>query len=312
MTSSRSQPVEIILYSPLSVADADASFLGGLFEREIAWRNERLLDTAAMQTYYRALFSDRGRSIPVSVFGYLQRLLPALRACSSLPDGARILDAGCGYGTESLIFSLMGKNVTGIDLVSERVELARSRRDFYQSLCAFPLEVDFRSANIFGLLRRCDMFDAIWVMEAISHIHPAEEFLSLARRRLTTGGRLIISDPNRISPLAWLRSVKIRGSIRHKPHQRFKDPETGWPVDYGQERIFSVRAARRLLRRFGFRIQEVHVTGFMGTSLLPRKALETRTSLRLLSSLDKAAKRVPVLKSLGSIYTIVAVKADKP
>jgi SAM-dependent methyltransferase len=207
---------------------------------------------------------------------------------------------------------MMGRKVTGVDLVTERVELARSRFDYFQSQCDFPLEVDFRSVNIFGLLQKGDMFDAIWVMEAISHIHPAEEFLSLARQRLTEGGRLIISDPNRISPLAWLRSVKIRGSLRHKPHQRFKDPETGQPVDYGQERIFSVIAARMLLRRFGFRVQEVHVTGFMGTSLLPRRALEKRNSLRLLSSLDKAAKHIPVLKSLGSIYTIVAVKADAP
>jgi len=310
MTHSRSQPEERLLPAPIRVANADTDFLCRLFEREMAWRKENRLETTALQTYYRALFSDRGRPIPVSVFGYLQRLLPAMRACASLPEGGRILDAGCGYGTESLLFSLMGRKVMGVDLVPERVELARSRFDFFQSICAFPLEVDFRSVNIFGLLRRCDVFDAIWVMEAISHIHPAEEFLSLARERLTKGGRLIISDPNRISPLAWLRSVRIRGSLRHRPHQRFKDPETGLPVDYGQERIFSVRAARRLLRRFGFRVQEVHVTGFMGTSLIPRRALEMRISFRLLSSLDKAAKRMPLLKSLGSIYTIVAVKAD--
>jgi hypothetical protein len=128
----------------------------------------------------------------------------------------------------------------------------------------------------------------------------------LARRKLKKGGKIIISDPNALSPLAWLRSVKIRGSIKHKTHQRFKDPETGSPVDYGQERIFAVSALRKMLIEKGFRVQCVNISGFMGTSVIPNALLRKKSMERFLAAFERNIRKVPFMRSFGSVFTIVA------
>ena len=242
--------------------------------------------------------------------GYGQRIAPALERLRSTAEESSILDAGSGYGTESLLFSLLGRRVVGVELVPVRVELARSRVPFFRSVCDFPLNIEFVNANILRFLRTSEPFDVIWAMEAISHIYPPEDFFRMARESLKPGGRLIVSDPNRLNPLAWARSVRIRGSLTHVPHRRFDDPETGRPVDYGQEQVFSVFELKRHLTRIGFVVEASHVSGFLGTSLLPTSLIATQGAFRLLLRMQAAAKRVPVVKHLGTNYVVVARKPE--
>jgi 2-polyprenyl-3-methyl-5-hydroxy-6-metoxy-1,4-benzoquinol methylase len=46
----------------------------------------------------------------------------------------RILDCGCGFGTESLIFALLGGKVLGVDLNVERLDIAKKRINYYKKL----------------------------------------------------------------------------------------------------------------------------------------------------------------------------------
>ena len=102
--------------------------------------------------------------------------------------------------------------------------------------------------------------------------------------------------------------MRIRGGLRHAPHQRFRDPKRGVPVDYGQENIFAALCFIRKLEKAGFRVKSVDYSGFMGTSFFPGKALRKKLGSRFLISVEKSASKIPIVKSLGSIYTVVAVK----
>jgi SAM-dependent methyltransferase len=283
-------------------------FFGRLLEGELRDRKEKGLDELSLKSYYTGFLTESGKSIPLAAFGYGQRFGPLIQELQRSSDSLRLLDAGCGYGTESILFSLLGARVDGVELVLERTELARSRISFYQSLCSFPLNLKFFNANIFKFLQKSGPYDIIWAMEAVSHIYPPEEFFALAYDRTKKGGKLVISDPNRLNPLVWLREVKIRGSIRPGVHEQFTDPETGAPVKYGQENRFSVFLLKKKLEKAGFKIQDVHMSGFLGSSFLPKKILMRRGPHSFLRAFQKAMKEVLLLNRLGSLYTIVAGK----
>ncbi|MDW7760459.1 MAG: class I SAM-dependent methyltransferase [Acidobacteriota bacterium] len=281
-----------------------------LLQGEVSFRKDRGLDVVSLKSYYGNLLDAEGRPIPTGVFGYGRRLDPVIHELIRSEPPLEILDAGSGYGTESLFFSLFGHNVTGIELVPERTALALSRIPYFASVCRFPLRVRFRNANILRFLEKSEPFSLIWAMEAVSHIYPEEKFLRLAYEKLRPGGKLIISDPNNLNPLAWLRSVRIRGSVRPSTHTRFHDPETGEPVDYGQELTFTVFSIARRLRAAGFRIREAEMSGFMGSSFLPSVWLSGGNAFRFLQAWQNAASRLPGLRRLGSIFTVVAVKDE--
>ena len=281
--------------------------LSQLFKEELQYRESRGLTIEPLRSYYGHLLT-KGELFPLGVLGHALRLGPALAHIRSLPNGARVLDTGSGYGSETLLFSLTGISAVGVELVQERVVIARSRVAFFRSRCDYPISVEFDNANVFRYLEQASPFDLIFAMEAISHIYPPGRFLRLAWDRLNPGGLIVITDPNSINPLAWARSIRIRGSFHHRPHQRFADPETGQPVDYGQEQVHSVRRIRRLLEASGFSVEAVSVSGFLCTSLLPRAVAQRVATYRVLRAMHRVISRTPGIRSLGSIYTVIGRK----
>ncbi len=280
----------------------------GLMEEEIAPAGPASQNAALLRNYYRRLFGTKGKLIPVQVFGYGERLRPLLEALSRRPSTARILDAGSGYGTESLLFALLGYDVVGVELVAKRAALARARTPFFESKCSSPLRLDFVNANILSHLQKCEDVDVIWAMEAISHIFPPEDFFRLAFEKIEPGGVLGISDPNPMNILAWWRSVRIRGSLVHRPHRKFHDPHTGSPVDYGQENLLTASRLRRSLRLAGFSAVKIHFSGFMGSSLWPELLLRASFAPPFLRRVQKMARAIPGLNRLGTTYTLLASK----
>lgn len=279
-----------------------------LLGEELKYQKEKVQDYLAIQSYYKNLFHEGDRLLSVGVLGYADNLLTMVDEISKLPRPVRILDAGCGYGTESLLFSILGCEVTGIDLVPERIDIARRRVKFYQERFDFPLPVRFIPSNIFRFLDKSDTFDIIWVMQAISHIYPAQRFLRAAHRRLKDGGKLIITDPNLLNPISLLRAIRIRGSFRHVTHSRFRDPDSGRPVEYGQEKIFSVLHMKKIMTRTGFRVEKIDMLGFMGSTFLPGPLLEKEGVSRALFKFQAVLRRAPLIRLFGSIYVIVASK----
>jgi SAM-dependent methyltransferase len=295
-------------FDPDTTPDSVFRRFSSLLELEFCFRNDHGLDIERLMSYYNNLFDSQGRLLQVGFSGYGQRLFPAVAEMIRPERPFRVLDAGSGYGTESYLFALMGHTVTGVELVSERADLARSRLGFFVSRCDFSLQIEFINAHIFRFLEKAPPFDMIWAMEAISHIFPQEGFFRLAYEKLNPGGKFIISDPNSLNPLAWLRAAKIRGSFRHTPHQRFDDPETGIPTDYGQEQILSLPAIKKKLGHAGFHLKTLDISGFMGSSFLPKGVLRQKAAAGLLHLWQKTWRATPGLRRLGSIYTIVAEK----
>ena len=162
----------------------------------------------------------------------------------------RILDAGSGYGTESILFTFLGAKVIGIDLRANRLEIAKKRFDFYQKKLNMKGNVKFSKQNIFSL-DNSEKFDVIWVKEAISHIHPAGEFLKFCYKLIKNNGVIIIVDSNGLYLPNQIKLLKMRGL---NWRTTFYDPDTGEQHPYAADRIFTVFNMNRLLRKAGFNV----------------------------------------------------------
>jgi len=275
---------------------------------ELIYRKEKGLDYVSIQSYLSNLIDKDLNLIQAGVIGYAQRLAPIIIEIRKSPENIKILDAGCGYGTESILFSLLEKKVTGVELVKGRANLAKSRIDFYNSLSDIGINLNFVNSHIIRFLDQSNKFDIIWAMEAISHIYPLEKFISLAYKKLNNNGKLIVSDPNKINPVALLRSIKIRGSLFHRTHRKFQDPDTHKPVDYSQEKIFSANKFQNILKSYGFTIDNILITGFLGTSLLPKSFVAHNNIYKTMLIMKDIPRKIPFIRNLGSLYTITAVK----
>ncbi len=108
---------------------------------------------------------------------YLERLT------EGLPDGARVLDLGCGAGEQALWLSERFR-VIGVDISRSQLALARQRAP----------KATFLLADMCSLAFRPESFDAIAAIYSIIHV-PREEHAALfanLHRLLKPGGRLFV------------------------------------------------------------------------------------------------------------------------
>ena len=75
-----------------------------------------------------------------------------------LPDGARVLDAGCGSGRDALAFSLRGYQVEAFDASPELVTLARH-------LTGLPVQ-----QTTFADVSETERYDGIWCCASLLHV----------------------------------------------------------------------------------------------------------------------------------------------
>jgi len=225
---------------------------------------------------------------------YVQNLIDVI---TRLTPTTVLLDAACGYGTEAIIFSLLGASVVGIDLNEVRLKIAKRRVAYYQSKLNKNLSIKFLPRDAIKFLKK-GVFDIIWTTNAISHIYPVEKFLTTAWHNLKPHGNLIIRDANKHNPYVFhtaSQAQKRRGRVIHR-----SDPESGEDVLMGVENIFTVNEMTTLMKKARFHIESIHRYGFF-------------PNLRIgaISHVDKLLSTVPLLNQIAVFYSIVGEKRDE-
>ncbi|ACU72156.1 Methyltransferase type 11 [Catenulispora acidiphila DSM 44928] len=118
------------------------------------------------------------------------RLVHELVSYAGVPDGARVLDVGCGIGGPALYLAgALGCAVVGVTLSASQAARAgekaqeaglADRAEFHQ---LDALSTGFPDAS----------FDVLWAVESLMHIADREAFFAEAMRLLRPGGRLAIA-----------------------------------------------------------------------------------------------------------------------
>jgi ubiquinone/menaquinone biosynthesis C-methylase UbiE len=154
----------------------------------------------------------------------------------------RVLEVGCGVGTDLLQFARAGADVYGVDLSSRSVELAQRRFELY------GMAGDIREADAEALPFRNATFDLVYSWGVIHHApHPAQVVREISRI-LKPGGRICVMIYHKYSLLA-MQAYLACGLFRFRPFQSL-DRIIAHHVESPGTRVYSRQQARELFQDF--------------------------------------------------------------
>ncbi len=164
-----------------------------------------------------------------------------------LPEGASVLDMGCGNGTFISRFQGRGWNLYGTDFSPSGIEIARAN---------FP-GIDFfladSSASTGDILMRIGQVDAIISTEVIEHLYDPKGFLRNANSLVKPGGIVILSTPYH----GYLKNILLAATGKLDQHFTVL-----W--DHGHIKFWSRKTLSKVLVESGF--TDIR---FMGSGRLP-------------------------------------------
>ena len=170
--------------------------------------------------------------------------------------GKKVLEIGCGIGTDTINFARHGAQVTTVDLSEKSMELARTRASVFGLLG----QIRFCPGNAEELSRfvPVEPYDLIYSFGVIHHTPHPDVVLDQLRQYTRPGTTIKIMVYHRRSyKVAWILLTEGLGQFWKLPDLIAKNSEaqTGCPVTY----TYTRREGRQLLERHGFRVREVQV-----------------------------------------------------
>jgi 2-polyprenyl-3-methyl-5-hydroxy-6-metoxy-1,4-benzoquinol methylase len=130
-------------------------------------------------------------------------IVDALKA--NLPEGAEVLDVGCGNGVISRYLGEKGFHVRGVDVSPKAIEKARN-------LNTFP-NVRFEVVSAEQLVADGQRYHAVVCSEVLEHLNDPGKLLKVLHQILHDEGVLVVTVPNGKGP---------RESLVTKPVQRMQ------------------------------------------------------------------------------------------
>jgi len=117
----------------------------------------------------------------------------------------RILDLGCGMGTQALYFAMMGAEVIAVDLDTLALSIFTKRIKYYEDLSGKKLNIKLYNVNAFEFdYQVIGKFQGIWSMFAFNMMQPSLKLIDLILSNLSNEGAISLLDNNRIS---WANSI---------------------------------------------------------------------------------------------------------
>ena len=165
--------------------------------------------------------------------------------------GARLLEVGCGMGTDLLQFARGGARCTGVDLTPRSVEITRHRFNLYGERCDFLISDGER------LPFADDSFDVVYSNGVLHHTPDTAGAISELYRVLRKGGVAKVMLYHRNSLNYWVEIILRRGLLRGDLF-RGQSPEQIMSrcVEYSEHdaeplvKVYSRREARALFKLF--------------------------------------------------------------
>jgi 2-polyprenyl-3-methyl-5-hydroxy-6-metoxy-1,4-benzoquinol methylase len=189
--------------------------------REINQRDNELTEFA-LEEHVRALNSYASAD-PTRMALHHSRLGKLIKH-ASLPNSARVLDLGCGWGLSSEIFATMGCRVTAVDINQKFVELVARRS------ARLDLGIEVINSN-FDDLHLDKQFDLIVFYECLHHALKPWALLEKSASWLAPGGKIALAG----EPIQsiWWRNWGLRLDLLSVYCMRkFGWFESGWSKSF--------------------------------------------------------------------------------
>jgi 2-polyprenyl-3-methyl-5-hydroxy-6-metoxy-1,4-benzoquinol methylase len=182
---------------------------------------------------------------------------PHIRTFAEFPrwSGKRVLEIGCGIGTDTIRFAQAGAQVTAVDLSDESIALARRRAELYG--LEDRIEVYRADAERLSDIVPPEPYDLVYSFGVIHHTpHPEQAIRQLRQHYVDERSVVKLMLYNRRSwKVLWILLTEGRGAFWKLDElvARNSEAQTGCPVTY----TYTRNQAERLLE--GFRIEDCRV-----------------------------------------------------
>ena len=170
--------------------------------------------------------------------------------------GKKVLEIGCGIGTDTINFARHGATVTTVDLSERSIELARKRAAVF----GVERQIQFYGGNAEELTQfvPVEAYDLIYSFGVIHHTPHPRKVLENLKEYTRPGTTVKIMVYHRRSyRVAWIMLAEGRGQFWKLADLVAKNSEaqTGCPVTY----TYTRGEGRKLLELHGFHVTDVRV-----------------------------------------------------
>jgi 2-polyprenyl-3-methyl-5-hydroxy-6-metoxy-1,4-benzoquinol methylase len=170
--------------------------------------------------------------------------------------GKRVLEIGCGLGTDTINFARHGARVTAVDLSEKSLELARTRAAVF----GLQDQIQFYAGNAEELSKTVpvEAYDLIYSFGVIHHTPHPDAVLEEVRKYERPGTMVKIMVYHRRSwKVLWILLTEGRGQFwrLNQLIATNSEAQTGCPITYSYNR----KEGRELLERHGLEVKEVGV-----------------------------------------------------
>jgi 2-polyprenyl-3-methyl-5-hydroxy-6-metoxy-1,4-benzoquinol methylase len=172
-------------------------------------------------------------------------------------QGKRVLEIGCGIGTDTMNFARHGATVTAVDLSEESLKVARQRAEVF----GLQDRVTFLHANAEELTQYVppEPYDLIYSFGVIHHTPHVERVVEQMKAYSKPGTTVkVMVYHRRSSKVMWILLTEGKGKFWRLEQEvaRHSEAQTGCPVTY----IYTRQQGRELLERHGgFKVKKVEV-----------------------------------------------------
>jgi len=170
--------------------------------------------------------------------------------------GQRVLEVGCGIGTDTINFARAGAYVTAVDLSDESLRIARERA----KVMGFADSIRFVQANAEQLSPDLveEQFDLVYSFGVVHHTPRPDRALAEMRRLVKPGGTLRLMVYHRRSWKVFWIVARHGGGRFWKTGElvsKHSEAQTGCPVTF----TYTRREARDLVECSGFRVRALAI-----------------------------------------------------
>jgi len=170
--------------------------------------------------------------------------------------GTKVLEIGCGIGTDTINFARNGAQVTAVDVSEESIRLAKNRAE------VFGVQDSIRfycgNAEELGSLIPPEQYDLVYSFGVIHHTPHPERVLEQVRQFIKPGTTIRIMVYYRYSwkvfwivmKYGWGQFWKIDELVA-----RYSEAQTGCPITYS----YSKKQFTRILEERGFAVSDIFV-----------------------------------------------------